>query len=653
MHMFTELLGNDILMTMFGYLKSVWYIFLVLIGFGFIIFVHELGHFLAARIVGIKVETFAIGFGPRLFGFRRGDTDYRISLLPFGGYVKMLGQEDFTVDHERLEKTKIDPASFLAKTPGQRMFVVSGGVFMNLIFAALGFVVVFMHGMEFPAPVAGDIIPNSPAERAGFMPGDRILAIDGKKVLNFNEIMLAVALSDPDRALDFEIERNGKVLHKKVRPVYNPESQLRQIGIAGAGSLKVWGDSGGLKDGDIIVKVGNIKPKLFSDVERVIKQARGRPVVLVVERKEGDKVKRVSVIKRAHLVLYAELVSFPPKAEDSEKSQELAKYKEPSILGLVPRRKFIGDIELKDSKNDSPVIQKGDVIIRVGNILNPTGGQIQEYLEKLRGKKARLEVLRKGKRIEVVLPVPKSDFEFTYVFGQMIFDEDNTVVADVLKNTPAEKLKIPKGAKIIACDGRKVESWFDVIDCFKGHEGKSVELTWLAGETKQSGKMKIPEGSKWLGRIDYTIDFFTYPLTTKIVGKYPHQAIALGLRQTWYIIKMAYVTIQRVAFTHTIGAKQISGPIFIIHKGKEIAESGFYKLIYYLALISANLAVINFLPIPAVDGGLILILLVEKIRGKGLSPKITAIWQAIGISLLIALLLFVTYNDISRLIQGQ
>ncbi len=651
--MLTDLLANDILMTMFGYLKSGWYILLVLIGFGFIIFVHELGHFLAARMVGIKVETFAIGFGPRLFGFRRGETDYRIALLPFGGYVKMLGQEDFTLDHDRLDKTKVDPASFLAKTPGQRMLVVSGGVFMNIIFAIIGFIIVFMNGLDFPAPVAGDIMPNSPAERAGFAPGDKFIAVNGHRVLNFNEIMLAVALSDPDSPLDFEIERNGKILHKIVRPIYNPDSQLRQIGIAGAGSLKVWGSAAGLKDGDIIVQVGNVKPKLFSSVEKVIKQAEGKPVTLIVERKVDGKNKKVKVVKRAHLVLYAEPMSFPPTEEDL-KEQKTEAYKEPAILGLVPRRKFLGELTLKDaSKSKAPLIQKGDIIIRIGNILNPTGRQIQSYLEKLRGKQAKLEVLRGGKRIEVVLPVPKNDFEFNYVFGQMIFDEDNTVVADVLKGTPAADLKIPSGARIIACDGKEVSNWFEIIDYFKAHRGKAVRLTWVFGDKKYSGTMKIPADGKWLSQIDYTIDFITYPLTTKIVGKYPHQAILLGLRQTWYIIKMAYVTIQRVAFTHTIGAKQISGPIFIIHKGKEIAESGLYKLIYYLALISANLAVINFLPIPAVDGGLILILLVEKIRGKGLSPKITAIWQAVGISLLIALLLFVTYNDISKLINGQ
>ena len=134
-------------------LKGAWYLFLVLVGFSVIIFVHELGHFLMAKWVGIRVETFAIGFGPRLFGFKRGDTDYCIRALPLGGYVKMMGQEDFALDQERVEATKIDPNSFLAKTPGQRALVVSGGVVMNVIFAAIAFVVIFMHGCRRRRPL--------------------------------------------------------------------------------------------------------------------------------------------------------------------------------------------------------------------------------------------------------------------------------------------------------------------------------------------------------------------------------------------------------------------------------------------------------------------------------------------------------------------
>jgi regulator of sigma E protease len=153
--------------------------------------------------------------------------------------------------------------------------------------------------------------------------------------------------------------------------------------------------------------------------------------------------------------------------------------------------------------------------------------------------------------------------------------------------------------------------------------------------------------------VAYAIDFATTPLKTLIKGNDPLQAISLGLRQTWNMIKMVYVTIQRVAFTRTIGVKQLSGPIYIIHQGKMVAEAGFNQLLYYLALISANLAVINFLPIPVVDGGLMIILFLEKVRGKMLSPRATAIWQGVGLSLIVALFLFVTYNDVLKLIRGQ
>jgi regulator of sigma E protease len=110
--------------------------------------------------------------------------------------------------------------------------------------------------------------------------------------------------------------------------------------------------------------------------------------------------------------------------------------------------------------------------------------------------------------------------------------------------------------------------------------------------------------------------------------------------------------LQRLTIDRTIGAKQLSGPLFIIHKGREVAEAGFYMLLYYLALISANLAVINFLPIPVVDGGLMIILLLEKVRGRPMSGKATAIWQGVGLTLIIALFLFVTWNDVTRMIRG-
>ena len=121
-----------------GWMASIWSVFLLILGFSLVIFVHELGHFLAAKWAGVRVEKFAIGFGKELFGFTRGETRYCFNVLPLGGYVKMLGQEDFVVDKSGELKVKEDPNAFTNKSVGKRMVIISAGVIMNLLFAAIG-----------------------------------------------------------------------------------------------------------------------------------------------------------------------------------------------------------------------------------------------------------------------------------------------------------------------------------------------------------------------------------------------------------------------------------------------------------------------------------------------------------------------------------
>jgi regulator of sigma E protease len=198
-----------------------------------------------------------------------------------------------------------------------------------------------------------------------------------------------------------------------------------------------------------------------------------------------------------------------------------------------------------------------------------------------------------------------------------------------------------------------VENWFDVIETLKANTGKDVKLSWDYEGRTSSGTLSVPKDSAWQSDVSYAMDFVTYPLNTVVKGKNPVAAFVLGIHQTWYLIKSTYVMLQRVAITQTVGVKNLSGPIYIINQGREVAEAGFNKLLYYLAMISANIAVINFLPIPVVDGGLMIILILEKIRGRSMSPRSTAVWQTVGLSLIVCLFLFVTYNDIARLIRGQ
>jgi regulator of sigma E protease len=653
-----------------SYLWDAWFLLLVLIGFSVIVFVHELGHFVLAKLVGIRVETFAIGFGPRLFGLVRGGTDYCLRLLPLGGYVKMMGQEDFTLDHDRLDATKVDPGSFLAKTPGQRALVVSGGVIMNVLFAAVAFIIVFMRGMEFPAPVAGAVIPGSPAAAAGIKPGDIFLNVDGEKIYHFGGLQLAILTSDPTKGINLTIDRDGKIIHTRVKPLENKKEELLQIGLARPATLTVWEPgampmpgSRKLQEGDEIVKVDSITPRTFEDVEETLSKAAGKPIELTVRRKigPGDNAPTVpvKVMKRAYIILLDEEPKTRP-AESMPTPHVLSEIQQDtvSILGLVPRRKFVATPDLPDNtSNPADFAQAGDVVLRVANIMNPTWREIKDFFYAHRRSTVELEVIRgEGApqvRKQVKLYVPWRDTPFGLLMGQLGFDDTNTVVSKVIKGKPAAALNLPGGARILSCAGKSVASWFDIIRCFDSHAGKTVDITYEYGPKTYTGRMTVPADKNWESTVTYAIDFFGKPMTTIVKAKYPHQAFVLGLKQTWYIIKSVYVTIQRVAFTRTIGFKQLSGPIYIIHQGKEVAEAGFYKLLYYMALISANLAVINFLPLPVVDGGLIIILILEKVRGRSLSPRSTAIWQAVGFSLIIALFVFVTYNDILKIIRGQ
>ena len=158
---------------------------LVAIGLGLVIFIHELGHFLAAKWCDVHVETFSIGFGPPLPGcrFRRGETTYKIALVPLGGYVKMVGEGDE-------DEGEDDPRSFKNKTVGQRMLIISAGVIMNIILAAVCFVGVYMTtGVERPAGVIGSVDAGSPSWQKGLRPGDQLLAIGSTDHPMFDDVM--------------------------------------------------------------------------------------------------------------------------------------------------------------------------------------------------------------------------------------------------------------------------------------------------------------------------------------------------------------------------------------------------------------------------------------------------------------------------------
>lgn len=194
------------------------YILYAIIAFGLLIIVHEFGHFILAKINGVKVEEFSIGMGPKIFSVNGKETKYSLGLLPIGGYVKMLGEE---------EEVK-DERSFSSKSPLRRITIILAGAIMNLILAIVIFTTIISN-FGYTSTKVDKVAENSPAAKVGIHSGDKFIKVDGDKVHYSDDVTFAIALSK-GKPLDLEIERNGEILNFKVKPEYNKEEKRDMLG---------------------------------------------------------------------------------------------------------------------------------------------------------------------------------------------------------------------------------------------------------------------------------------------------------------------------------------------------------------------------------------------------------------------------------------
>ena len=197
---------------------------------GLLIFIHELGHFLAAKWAGIRVERFSLGFPPRMIGKKIGDTDYCISWIPLGGYVKMAGMIDESMDTNITGK----PDEFMSKPIWQRAGVIAAGPFMNVLLAFVLFAgLTYHYGIPDAStePVVGSVLEKYPAQEAGLRPGDRVLRIDGEEVRTWSDLTSKIH-GRPDSTLTIEWEREGMKMQALVTPKLDPREKIGLIGIS-------------------------------------------------------------------------------------------------------------------------------------------------------------------------------------------------------------------------------------------------------------------------------------------------------------------------------------------------------------------------------------------------------------------------------------
>lgn len=281
-----------------------WSLIWVVVVLGVMIFVHELGHYLMAKFLGIRVEVFSLGFGPRLVGFQKGHTDYRISGIPLGGYVKMRGEnydEDLTGSDDE----------FLSRPKTHRLAVAIAGPFMNIAMAVVLLAGIYMAGIQVPVylsqpPVIGYVAEKSPAADAGLQEGDRILSVGGTQTPDWESEQLAVA-TDPGQTVPIEILRGGRTFERLVHiaeeprtgagflGVYPPSNGLFVAGVEPDGPAM----QAGLQKNDVIEAVASKEKKVEDGnaILNLISKSEGQPLEFTIKRDSNTLTRTITPVE--------------------------------------------------------------------------------------------------------------------------------------------------------------------------------------------------------------------------------------------------------------------------------------------------------------------------------------------------------------------
>jgi regulator of sigma E protease len=260
----------------------------VLFVLGVMVLVHEWGHFIVAKSFGVRVEVFSIGFGTRLWGYKRGDTDYRVSALPLGGYVKMAGDNP-------LEDRKGDPDEFLSKPRWQRVLIALAGPAMNIVLSVILVAGIYMRGSKQPAfldrpmDVAG-VLQGSAAQKAGIMPGDRIVQLNGTPNPTWDRAQLELMSTLPGHTLSIVADRKGQELPFSVPSAPSVEEDFgypQDHLVISAVSPGTPAERSGLMAGDVILKVNDIVLANGAEFPPLVEKFQSQPLNLEVQR--GDR----------------------------------------------------------------------------------------------------------------------------------------------------------------------------------------------------------------------------------------------------------------------------------------------------------------------------------------------------------------------------
>jgi regulator of sigma E protease len=678
---------------------------LVLVGVNLLIIVHEWGHFIVARMCGVKCEKFYIWFdifGWKLFKFRWGDTEFGFGVLPLGGYVKMLGQEDNpgrlreeleraktleaekqdvpvevdeatesgkpagdAIDIKAAEAALYDPQSYLSKSVPQRMAIISAGVIMNVIFAFVVATIAYSMGVyKFDSEI-GLIAPGGAAWRADLRTGDRVVSVAGQPIDHFDKLREATVLGSLDDGLPIVVRRPG--VDTPVQVVTHPDRDLGAptIGIANPYTTRLLDDQvnrrpptdfgtpasraiPGFEPGDLVVAVNGLPVREGYEYHRAAALGRDEPMNVTVRRSA-------------------------PNGESEKESTIVVAARPMRRFGLVMTAGAIGEVQ-DHSPAEKAGLKPGDRITAINGIPPGDPLTLDSRLTRLankapEGETVSVEIQLEGRSDLIAVPLRKVDWYETPIYG---WDRPSVVslgitietlpkVAEVLEGSPAQKAGIKPGEIVkkvtpippnaAARQRLGIPKWLGQSDTSYDLEDKRIQWPfvfysmqdWVPGTVAEvelgNRKVKLD----WYEDADWhhpDRGFFFEPKETFIRARSIGEAVAYGTDEAVNSLLMVFKFIGKVG-SQQVSPRMLGGPWTIVRLAYYYASSRFTALLLFLCVISANLAVINFLPIPVLDGGHMVFLAYEGIRGKPPSENVQVGLSYIGLFLLLGLMIWV------------
>jgi regulator of sigma E protease len=546
-----------------------------------LIFVHELGHFVAAKLCGIYVKRFSLGMPPRVCGFKVGETDYCLSAIPFGGFVMMAGQEDVPLSEEEREKEYggvPEHRWFMNRPVWQRLIVLVMGPLMNLVLAVLLYGLIAVVGAQVPESEVmarvGYVVEDSPAltapmfkmngsampattgtpDTSGWQTGDLIVSVDGKPISNIQDLAMAAILSGPNAMHDVVIDRETeKGEHERflspLAPKIIDESKRPRFGVVPFDTVVV---------GDV---------------------AAGSPAALAGIQK-GDVVRRADSHPIPLKVFFKHFEKLP---EGGESKLDIERAGTPMTITVKPRTvgRILGLVALGDIARDgTEIMDKGVPVVR-------------EIPPELAGKTG---IKRKDQIVEVN--------------GQPATPQ---VLQDMVEKSP----------------------------------GGTVELR-IARPAVMFGLLQKADTKTVSVAVDAVRDIGMTPQPRTVFQRYTlAKAVPKAWQESWLAVNRTVLTLKGLIF-RDISPKDLGGPLMIYDVTTKAAEAGWDWLVRITAFISVNLFVFNLLPLPVLDGGQVVVNVLESIRRKPLSEAFLIRFQQVGIVMILALMVYVTFNDVVR-----